>query len=300
MIKKRILILLFFIFIFNKNSYCEQKIESEKVITPPVIDGIANDEAWNNAKEITTYDKIAKLDVVIKSVYTDKEVFFIVTYPDLDKSISHKSWVWLKGLDVYKLGPDREDIFIFKWNMIGDTTLDLSLSADEPYFADVWFWKASRTDPVGFADDKYDRLSATELPESMKTISKKGYVRYLQRPGDDGAASYTNLWYSEFAGEKLPHFSTRAPKGSRADVKAKGIWENNKWTIEFARALNTNNKDDAQFDISKSYQFGVSRYEISARSAELESEQPFYNLGDISEDIFLVFKPEPEKEKGNE
>ena len=87
----------------------------------------------------------------------------------------------------------------------------------------------------------------------------------------------------------MPRFTNSIPAGSRADVKAKGVWSYGRWTIEFARTLQTGNGDDIQFDVSKDYLFGVSRYEIAGREPALELKQPLYGSGDISEALTLRF-----------
>ncbi len=45
--------------------------------------------------------------------------------------------------------------------------------------------------------------------------------------------------------------------GSAADVRAKGAWAAGKWTLEFARKLDTGNPDDTRFDIARAYKFAV-------------------------------------------
>ena len=49
-----------------------------------------------------------------------------------------------------------------KWAMDKNVS-DLGIRADRPYNADLWFWKANRTDPSGFADDKMQVLSDTAI-----------------------------------------------------------------------------------------------------------------------------------------
>lgn len=75
----------------------------------------------------------------------------------------------------------------------------------------------------------------------------------------------------------------------RADIKAKGIWKDGQWTIEFGRLLVTGNGDDIPFDIKQSYQFGVSRHEIAGLEEDPEAEQPKFGMGDISENLTLKF-----------
>jgi hypothetical protein len=269
--------------------FAGQTLVAQKVNKAPVIDGMGNDAAWSKAQAIITHDKVADVDITLKAIYTDKEIFFLVSFPDPNESRTHKSWVWDNAREIYKMGKDREDTFVFKWNMKRQP-IDLSIYADNPYKADIWFWKACRTDPAGFADDKIHILSSEKMEEDATNLtSKGGKTMYLVRREDKGKAAYKTELRVEYKGNVLPRFSLERPTGSRADVKAKGIWENGRWTIEFRRLLNTGNADDIQFDLTKSYQFGVSRYEIAARAANPKLTQPLYGSGDVGEELILIF-----------
>lgn len=270
------------------NSYADQTIVAQKVASAPVIDGGGTDSVWAQAIEYTTYDEVAKMNMTLKAVYTNSEVFFLVSFPDPDKNITHKTWTWDKTKEMYITGNNREDCFVFKWNM-EQKPVDLSVKADNEYMTDIWFWKACRTDPAGYSDDKHDRLSATAIRKTTKVISKTGKTMYLERKPDSGTTAFKDVIYSEYKGDKMPHYEIVVPTGSLADIKAKGVWSKGRWTLEFGRALNTGNSDDVQFDISKSYLFGVSRYEISGLEPDPKLDQPLYESGDVSEALTLQF-----------
>jgi hypothetical protein len=290
-IKKIFFILEVGVFFISGSLFCygKQTIVAQKVDEPPVIDGEPSDAVWDEAEAIVTHDKVADIDITLKAVWTDKEIFFLVSFPDADESRTHKSWVWDKEMEIYKMGPDREDVFVFKWNM-EEQPVDLSIYADNPYRADIWFWKANRTDPRGFADDKMHILSPFYMEDAAKLTSKSGKTMYLLRKGDEGKSVYkTDLPPPEYETDAIPRFSFRTPTGSRADVRAKGVWREGRWTIEFGRALTTGNGDDIPFDTTKSYWFGVSRYEIGARKPNPDILQPLYGSGDVGEELRLVF-----------
>ena len=235
--------------------FAEQNVLAAKVSTSPDIDGNAIDEVWLEAQTVVTHDSVADIDITLKAVYTDSDIFFLVIYPDADESRFHKAWVWDADLGLYKQGPSREDVFVMKWSL-HDEQIDLSVYADSPHEADVWFWKADRTDPSGYADDKIVRLTSGELENSRPITTKAGDTLYLQRLGDDGTSAYENTLFLEYEGDVMRHFENREPNGSRADIKAKGLWNNGQWCIEFQRKLQTGNTDDVQFDLGKTYQFG--------------------------------------------
>jgi hypothetical protein len=268
--------------------YGEQILPAIHVSAPPIIDGLATDEVWGKAREIKTHDTAADLIIALKAAYTDKEIFLLVTFPDPDESRTHKSWTWDSGREFYTVGNDREDVFVIKWSMDPQTT-NLSIYADSPYLADIWYWKACRTDGAGFADDKLHIYSPEDSRDATKTVSRSGKTMYLLRNSDEGSSAYRIDLQSDYAGEILPRFHINQPDGSRADVKAKGHWENGSWTIEFRRNLLTGNHDDVQFSPAQKYFFGVSRYEIAGRDANPKLSQPLFGTGDVSESLWVEF-----------
>ena len=271
-------------------SHGEQRVIAEKVTNAPAIDGAGNDPNWEKASKIVTYDPIAKISVSLRAVYTKDEIFFLVEFPDPNESRMHKPWIWDKNKGRYISGPDREDCFIFKFNM-GPKINDFSLRSSEPHSTDIWFWKAGRTDTAGFADDKTHTLSQIPTQRSVKIRSKSGETFYLKRTPDAGTPAYRNTLMIEYKGDRLTQFVSRNPMGSRADVRANGTWSKGKWTIEFARKLNTGHNDDIQFSLEKNYQFGISRYESAGRAPDPRTTQPLYGAGDVSEILILSFQP---------
>jgi hypothetical protein len=268
--------------------FAEQNLLVMPVTEPPLIDGLANDPAWQNAPVITTLDKIKALPIKIRAVYTDTEIFFQVSFPDPDESRTHKSWVWDKGRKIYTVGSDREDVFIFKWNMEAKS-VDLSIYADKAYQADIWYWKACRTDTAGYADDKIHIYSRRENRDATEIISRSGEIMYLLRSSDAGESAFKIDLISEYQGDIIPRYIIQQPTGSSSDVRAKGVWQNGAWTIELGRKLVTGNNDDIQFVTAKKYLFGVSRYEIAGRKPNAKLSDPLYGTGDINETLWLEF-----------
>ncbi|MCP4372904.1 MAG: hypothetical protein GY797_33085 [Deltaproteobacteria bacterium] len=264
-----------------------KKLVAVKVDAGPVIDGKI-DDVWGQAQGVYVWDTVAKINIMLKTVYTDGKIFLLVKFNDPDESRKHKYWHWNKEEEMYEQGPEREDIFTVKWNM-NPGEVDLSAHADNEYRADIWFWKSNRTGPVGYADDKIQKLTVAEIKGQMKVISRSGNIRYLTRIADEGRSAYEYELPIDHAGDIIPKYTNRQPQGSRADVKAKGFWKDGSWAIEFKRDLATGNSDDVQFDISSEYQLGVSRYEISARKPNLKTEVPLYGSGDTNNSLRLSF-----------
>ena len=266
-----------------------QELIVKRVSTAPVIDGTGDDSVWQQASVIVVQDPVAEIPITIKALYADDNLYLLAQFVDPDENRHHRLLHWDKGLQAYVGGPEREDCLVVKWNM-SDYSNDLSLSSDRPYSADIWFWKAMRTDHAGFADDKMQIYSNSKRSNSKMLTSKNGSLFYLVRKGDKGSAAYESKLYSGFEGDKMPSYTPRKPSGSRADVKAKGNWQAGQWTVEFSRKLHTGHDDDVQFYPQRSYDFAVSRYEVAGRQPEPEAEQPLYGAGEVGELITLTFE----------
>lgn len=273
---------------FTFSAQADQVIDAYKINNEPVIDGHV-ETIWNSIPELVTKDPVANIDISIRAMYSGDRLFFLVRFPDGSENRAHKTLVWDPALEIYQVGPQREDVFVFKWNK-GLISRDLSLSSDTPYTVDIWYWKSHRTDHAGYADDKYQTYSHIKLPNSQSLVSKDGEIFYLVRKGDEGQAAYKSRLQSNYEKETMPAFDLVQPEGSRADVHAKGRWNDGFWTVEFARQLSTGNTDDVNFDLKQQFQFGVSRYEIAGRKPNPDLEQPYYGSGDIGESLLLRFK----------
>lgn len=133
-------------------------------------------------------------------------------------------------------------------------------------------------------------FSVTPMPRSQKVLSATGHSFYLFRPGDAGQAAYRAVVHEEYEGKRAVRYRFAQPNGSRADIRAKGEWNEGTWTIEFARPLDTGHSDDIHFRIDRSYLFGVSRYEIAGRGRDPTIEQPDFGRGDVGEPLTLIFR----------
>jgi hypothetical protein len=262
---------------------------SVPVANAPVIDGRANEPFWNTAPAITTLDFSSQRPITIRSVYTTQEIFFLVTYPKDTPAETHKTWRWDAREEVYREGPDREDTFVFKWSMSGNK-VSLRLRGDpEPHRADIWFWKALRTNPAGYADDKWQAVSPKAGPGSREIKSSTHGTLHFRRVGDTGGPAYQDTLFFEYKGAALPAYQHTEPSGSRADVRAKGEWSNKQWTIEFGRKLNTGHDDDVTFTPGAVYLLGVSCYPMAYDIPHESWSQPLYRTGDVFDRLLLTF-----------
>lgn len=278
----------------------EQQVVCHKVTAPPLVDGNGSDATWHQAKPVLINDQTANETILLSSVYTDERIYFLVQYPDKAENSLHEPWMWDAAQQRYVEGPHREDTFVFKWNMMGHD-VNLSAFSDDDYRADIWYWKVNRSNLAGYADDKMQILSgrephlarddsAGEADEVKSLRSFSGKKRYLERVVDSGAAPYREVAAPKSEGAPLLiHFEPAQPSGSRADVTARGRWDNGFWFIEFSRKLQTGHDDDVQFDPGHEYLFGVSIFSLYGNNFDVSTPN-LYGMGRISEPLRLKFE----------
>jgi len=259
-----------------------------KVATGPTLDGADADAAWDAATALTvpvSGGKIGDVDVTLKAVYDDDNVYVLLKWADSTMSIDKNLWEY-DGSDWSKSG--NEDRFSIIWDLgvtgfaeQGCTVLchadGMRANADGE-FADEWHWKAARSNPMGSSDDKYidntyeegdveaghhgDGGDSTYADNQNEAGDGPAYTWAEDTPSvppgvptklashfllDSEKAEITSL----AAGDKVPGYLLRNPSGSRGDVKAYGVWANGMWTVEVQRALDTGanaTKDDATVD----------------------------------------------------
>ena len=252
----------------------------------PTIDGVAQESVWARAPITQTLDFASQRPITLQSAHTSEQIFFRVTYPDAAPSETHKSWGWDPQEAIYKPLPDREDMFVFKWSLVGNT-VHLGLRDAEPHRADIWFWKAHRTNPVGYADDKWQVVSAEPHPKAKELTSATHGALFFRRLGDAGRSAYGEKRFYEYERAVLPKYYPRPPQGSRADIRAKGGWADGQWTIEWARKLQTGHDDDVALIPGQTYLFAVSCYEMAGDQVHAHWFQPLYRAGDVFDRLLL-------------
>lgn len=178
---------------------------------------------------------------------------------------------------------------------IPDNSAGRHFTAAPGQTVDVWHWKSARTAPVGRADDQYFDHSHNENKEWGRKSDENTGGGYKDNIPDGMSAPVTQLgstpkwmngnpnstdkfWIRDEdkvafvdtfkPGDVIAGVITQAYLGSRADVSAKGVWQDGYWTVEVQRKRNTTaplaNEQDVQFDeLGKVYHLGVAIYDNS-------------------------------------
>jgi hypothetical protein len=294
----RILLSLVFLIALVLSAESGVKTLKAKKITAgkaPKIDGKI-DKIWKKAKRLKISVKgDGEYDINTKVLYTKKHVFFLFEWKDKTESLN-RFYTFKKGK--WKKMKGNEDRFNLAWDINGNIKDFKTKSCqvlchkgeDESVMktggpkekADLWHWKAQRTNPVGYADEQFiQHISDAQGHETTGRRSdqknKGGYSnnwdKAKNRPiymstGKSGPVLLKtkakkvdgNTVFKE--GTIAPREVLERAEGSRGDIMAKAIWKKGKWILELQRALNTGHDDDIQFtDLKKDYFFGIAVHE---------------------------------------
>lgn len=287
---------------------------SKKVKSAPID---ANSSQWAKAKEaklvLVGAGKVEgkEIELKAKSVYTKDEIFFSFEWPDKDKSMKKNAWKFTGGKWAkQKANEDRLGVIweinrIDKFANKGCAVLCHNESKDnkEWYFsvnskkekADLWHWKAVRSNPVGYLEDGYVIANPSKEPEKgrkrdagsgtkaknnrTKDKSKPAYMQDpAKKPSIEGSLLVAEAVkiedHSKFKeGDEIPGYMlTPAWKDSFGDIKTTGVWENGKWTVFMSRKLDTQYEDDVQYNTRKKYPFGIAVFDNSGAEHSYNSE----------------------------
>lgn len=258
------------------------RLECGFVSKAPLVDGRADDDAWKRAESLErTVRRVvppegATTTVVLRSVHTDTHIYILATWKDETRDdAAHKPWIWSLAKNAYEEGPEREDMFSITFELSGAFTADML--SGEPGVWDVWQWKATRTNPQGYAMDRTHRYT-TEKPEgkAREHAARNGKTIWIARPEDAGdTVEKKQAAPSARGDERVPQYLAGTPSGSAADVRARGSWAGGWWTLEFERRLNTGHADDRQFDASRSVLMAVAAHD---RTGDMDKASNAFEL----------------------
>lgn len=247
----------------------EPRVVSAKFATAPTLDGKGNDAAWSAAqpaqavaKGVLPANSGISTEVSIRSVHTDSHVYFLIRWKDETKDDQiHKPWVWDAAKKAYVEGPEREDMFSIAIELTGPFDPDMLAGVESVW--DVWHWKATRTNPQGYAMDRSHRYTKEQWQGKGKSFkARNGQTIWIARPEDSGdTVEKKQPAPAEKKEDRVPQYLQPVPTGSAADVKAKGAWADGWWTLELERKLDTAHEDDTKFELGRSYKMAVAAHD---------------------------------------
>jgi len=290
----------------------KQTVSAVKVKKAPAS---LNDPAWQKANAADVHfegkESFAGKNALVttKAVYTDKEIYFLFSWKDADRSVTKGAWIYDGEKWSHQKGNEDRISLLFEINRINNfATKGCAITCHVPQGApnakdgkfgtttaaekgDLWHWKAARSDPAGYADDTYltkigdkkgGRKSDAGKGGDMKNMTEdKSMPKYMLSPGKNFAKEDILLAshaveikdYSVFkAGDILTYRMPKNPEGSRADIKADSSYANGSWTVMLYRNLDTGHDDDVAFNPRKKYNFAMALFDNSGDEDSYDSE----------------------------
>ena len=238
----------------------EQTLEARQVEHAIVLDGEIDD--WAEIAGITVpLSGIGGADrVELKAALRGERIYVLAVWDDPTENSLHKPYVWNEELKAYQKTERMEDRLAIAFAMRGNFSAN-KIDGSE-YEADVWHWKASRSNPAGLAHDKYWKVSRTPFEGSRAFESPNGGIVHLARPSDAGDWLYKHVRYFLKQADVMPLYEVNMnPRGSIADVQAKGVWREGRWYLELSRALNTGHDDDTAIPASGAVEIAIAAFD---------------------------------------
>ncbi len=234
-----------------------------------VTQGAANLDGVITAGEYTSSTLETALGVKIRAMADGEFLYLATQWVDTTYSVAKHRWTY-DGSTWTQSG--NEDRIGFNWDMGQNGTDGANcttmchgdgLMRTNGGVVDQWHWKAARSNPMGYADDKFvdaanqngdPGLSAysgngSGVPEFMAAGDPSANVEFLVN--NDAAfsafdpfgtignsvavASSFNSGASFTNSDHIPGYVLRIPQGDRASVQAAGKWYNGIWTVEFKK-----------------------------------------------------------------
>ncbi len=223
--------------------------------SPPSIDGQI-DEVWNNTEPLSVTVREAlggggEQQVLLRALHTDNTFYVLAQWEDATRSDMRDPYVWNPEKEDYERSKKPDDQFALQFPLEGDLVINM-LTTSSSFKADVWHWKAGRSNLAGWVDDKSHVISQKPVDGAKKYDLGGHATVYISRPMDDGQASYKEKSKPvSFEGDVVRAHEPQEPNGSVADVRGKGVHDGKGWTLEMARRFHTGYSDDASIDPTK-------------------------------------------------
>lgn len=231
-----------------------------------------------------------------------EEIQITVRWADTTRNDRRRFWSF-GGFDWFQ-SSENEDRLAFIWDMQEDEFASAGTCATMCHppsmytapgtFVDTWQWKATRSNPSGYSDDKYwddgdggtgsgRRNDPGEAPYEDNITS--GLPTYMAEddPGAnanfifefpegmrEAAAWAAGAWNP---GDYLPAYVGRRGAGSRVDTRAKATHDGTGWNVTFRRKLDTGDgASDVTFEPGGTYYFQVATWDNAGDEAHNTSE----------------------------
>lgn len=259
----------------------EAVLQAPSISTDIVVDGNIKDWAGIKSATVSLHGDAGVESVEIRWAVRDDMIYMLAVWEDDTKDVLHKPYKWSDDEKAYKMTKEKEDRFAVSLLKSGKFSHDKTSGAE--FEADVWHWKAGRSNPAGVAHDKWWKISKTEFDGAEEFDTPTGGVVYIARKSDKGDRLYKPVKYSARQDDMMLRYEVNmAPTGSIADVKAMGVWADGQWFLEIARKLDTGNGDDAIIPANGEIAIALAAFDSVDADAHSVSGVLTLRIGDLA------------------
>ncbi|MFW9778325.1 MAG: ethylbenzene dehydrogenase-related protein [Candidatus Heimdallarchaeota archaeon] len=259
-----------------------------------LLDGKAAEDFWYNADklEVRKFDG-TNMNLTVMTVHNSTHLFLFSTWTDVTESNTYNDWIFNSTKMWENLG-GNEDRITFFWsnesNFPNCAHYTFNPNPSLGFLGDVWHWRASRTAPGGWTDDRFfdglgrhsdaktfggykensvvvqmfgvnSSAEITSVLGNSTTVSSNESFTDRDRPFWDiqgSVIAWVNGVNTTNIGASIPGYLTTVPVGSRGDVLAGAVYSSGMWSVEEVRRLDTGSyKDDIKFEEGFTYNFSV-------------------------------------------
>lgn len=229
---------------FGTSAVAQQVLSAPSATQAISVDGDISDWDGIQGIDVPLAGRGHVKSVEMRAAVRDGRIYVLAVWADSSENILHKPFKWNEASGSYKKDKQKEDRFAISLRMSGDFSMN-KIGGSE-FEADVWHWKASRSNPAGIVHDKMWKVSKKPFDKAREWPTRNGQVVYLARLSDAGDRLYKPLKYTSKQKDLMPRYDVNLkPTGSIADVEARGVWRDGKWFLEMSRLLDTGHADDA-------------------------------------------------------
>lgn len=244
----------------GSSASADQQLQARPIDRAITLDGEIDD--WAGIPRLTVpLSGIGGADrVELTAAIHGDRIYVLAVWDDPTKDDLHKPYQWNEAAYTYEKTEGMEDRFVISFSMGGAFSAN-KIDGSE-FTADVWHWKADRSNRAGLAHDKWWRVSRTPFEHGREFRTPGGDTVHLARRSDAGDQLYKPVRYHLKRNAIMPGYEINlAAEGSVADIQAKGVWRNGRWYLELSRLLATGHDDDVAIPAAGTIEIAVAVFD---------------------------------------
>lgn len=228
-------VFILFLLLFNLSLWgqtpAQSLDESLEILSVSATDSYVELDSWRGYASVGTLSN--QRPFCIQTLVLDTQIRVRIGFEMRCDSRLKPQWHWDEKRNLYQSEKDSEiTVYCF---LTRDPLLDCVKG-------DCWVWHSSRSSFSGYADDLYYLKQHTLNDQNQLDNRLLFSIKNLFF--DKGLRSWKNRFYAQKTASSMQRYYAQTPTESAADVKVKTKQDGLFLTLEFVRALKTDNQDD--------------------------------------------------------